>query len=193
MLVNPFSDQMIALLERDHADVIMAAKFEFDSGTTRVHTAVGDIVINGETYYGVGALGEVGSVAEENNTSAQSMQATLSGLDVSLIGIALNEECVDKKVDCYLVGVVDGVAQVADLLFRGFITANSVMSGGENAISYTISNIFEDWAYGLPDRYTDESQRALHNGDRFFRYVAQMAERSIYWGSKKDAPGFIYN
>ncbi len=30
------------------------------------------------------------------------------------------------------------------------------------------------------------------NGDRIFRYVAQMADQAIYWGSKKNAPAFIY-
>ena len=41
-------------------------------------------------------------------------------------------------------------------------------------------------------RNTDESHRRLHPDDRFFRYQNEMADRSIYWGSKKDAPGFIY-
>ncbi|MEQ4986178.1 hypothetical protein ABN080_01680 [Proteus sp. fly-1089] len=47
-------------------------------------------------------------------------------------------------------------------------------------------------ACSLPDRFTDESWSSRRQGDRIFRYVAQMAERAIYWGSKKDAPAFIY-
>lgn len=73
------------------------------------------------------------------------------------------------------------------------VSGTGATSGDTNALQYTVSNIFEDWQRPFPDRYTDESHQAAQPGDRIFRYVAQMAERSIYWGSKKDAPGFTYS
>ncbi len=193
MLFSPFSDDLLSAMEQPNVALVLAAEIDFPSGVTRVHTGTGTVIINGQTFLGVGNLGDVGSVTEENSTSSSTMSMALSGLDMSLVGETLNEEVIGCNVVCYLAVMNDqGVVTGANVLFEGFITDTSLQAGQQNALSYVIANVFERWSQGLPDRYTDESQQRLYPGDRFFRYVAQMAERSIFWGSKKDAPGFTY-
>lgn len=193
MLFSPFSDDLLSAMEQPNVALVLAAEIDFPSGVTRVHTGTGTVIINGQTFLGVGNLGDVGSVTEENSTSSSTMSMALSGLDMSLVGGTLNEEVIGCNVVCYLAVMNDqGVVTGANVLFEGFITDTSLQAGQQNALSYVIANVFERWSQGLPDRYTDESQQRLYPGDRFFRYVAQMAERSIFWGSKKDAPGFTY-
>lgn len=193
MLFSPFSDDLLSAMEQPNVALVLAAEIDFPSGVTRVHTGTGTVIINGQTFLGVGNLGDVGSVTEENSTSSSTMSMALSGLDMSLVGETLNEEVIGCEVVCYLAVMNDqGVVTGANVLFEGFITDTSLQAGQQNALSYVIANVFERWSQGLPDRYTDESQQRLYPGDRFFRYVAQMAERSIFWGSKKDAPGFTY-
>lgn len=193
MIFSPFSESVMNAMDKDVVTMVLAVAIHFDSGTTRVHSGTGTIVIDGQTFLGVGTLGQVGSVTEENTTSSSTMSLTLSGLDMTLVGQTLNENCIGSNVTVY-VGVMNEQGQVvsANVLFEGFISDTAMQAGNTNAISYVVSNVFEKWSTGLPDRYTDESQQRLHPGDRFFRYVAQMAERSIYWGNKKDAPGFHY-
>lgn len=194
MLYSPFSDTLLDAMEQPNVCLVLAAEIDFPSGVTRVHTGTGVVIIDGKTFIGVGVLGDVGAVKEENNTSASNMSMALSGLDMALVGETLNEECVGRSVIAYIACMNDkGQAIGANVLFEGFISDTAMEAGSRSALSYVVSNIFERWSLGLPDRYTDESQRRLHEGDRFFRYIAQMAERSIYWGSKKDAPAFIYN
>lgn len=193
MLFSPFSDDLLSAMEQPNVALVLAAEIDFPSGVTRVHTGTGTVIINGQTFLGVGNLGDVGSVTEENSTSSSTMSMALSGLDMSLVGETLNEEVIGCNVVCYLAVMNDqGVVTGANVLFEGFITDTSLQAGQQNALSYVIANVFERWSQGLPDRYTDESHQRLYPGDRFFRYVAQMAERSIFWGSKKDAPGFTY-
>lgn len=194
MLYSPFSDSMVDYLSRDRVTPVIAASIEFDSGTVYVHSGTGTIVLNGFVYYGMGRMGSVDDVSETNTTSPTQLKLTLSGLDMALFATTLNERCVGKPAEIYLV-VLDesGVAQVADLIFKGKVSSTGATAGETNALQYTVSNIFEDWQRAFPDRYTDESHQAAQPGDRIFRYVAQMAERSIYWGSKKDAPGFTYS
>lgn len=193
MLFSPFSNSLLSAMEQPNVALVLAAEIDFPSGITRVHTGTGIVIINGQTFLGVGTLGDVGSVTEENSTSSSTMSMALSGLDMSLVGETLNEEVIGRNVICYLAVMNDqGVVTGANVLFEGFITDTALQAGQQNALSYVIANVFERWSQGLPDRYTDESQQRLHPGDRFFRYVAQMAERSIFWGSKKDAPGFTY-
>lgn len=193
MLFSPFSDTLLDAMEQPNVSLVLAAEIDFPSGVTRVHTGTGVVVINGQTFLGVGTLGDVGSVTEENSTSSSTMSMALSGLDMSLVGETLNEEVIGRNVVCYIAVMNDqGNVIAANILFEGFITDTALQAGQQNALSYVISNVFERWSQGLPDRYTDESQQRLYPGDRFFRYIAQMAERSIFWGSKKDAPGFSY-
>lgn len=193
MLFSPFSDDLLSAMEQPNVALVLAAEIDFPSGVTRVHTGTGTVIINGQTFLGVGNLGDVGSVTEENSTSSSTMSMALSGLDMSLVGETLNEEVIGCNVVCYLAVMNNqGVVTGANVLFEGFITDTSLQAGQQNALSYVIANVFERWSQGLPDRYTDESHQRLYPGDRFFRYVAQMAERSIFWGSKKDAPGFTY-
>lgn len=194
MLYSPFSDEMVDWLSRDRVTALIAANIQFESGTVYVHSGTGQIVLNGFVYYGMGKMGAVDDVGETNSTSPSQLKLTLSGLDLSLFATTLNERCVGRQANIYLVVMDDsGVVRAADLIFQGKVSSTGATAGETNALQYTVSNIFEDWQRPFPDRYTDESHQAAQPGDRIFRYVAQMAERSIYWGSKKDAPGFTYS
>ncbi|EGT4305908.1 hypothetical protein [Franconibacter daqui] len=194
MLYSPFSDSMVDYLSRDRVTAVIAAQVQFESGTAYVHSGTGTLVLGGYVYYGVGALGAVDDVQESGTTSPTQLKLTLSGLDLSLFAKTLNERCVGRQAEIYLVAMDDsGVARVADLIFKGKVSSTGATAGETNALQYTVSNVFEDWQRPFPDRYTDESHQAAQPGDRLFRYVAQMAERPIYWGSKKDAPGFTYS
>ncbi|PTA87450.1 hypothetical protein CWM66_26340 [Kosakonia sp. H7A] len=194
MLYSPFSDAMVDWLSRDRVTALIAANIQFESGTVYVHSGTGQIVLNGFVYYGMGKMGAVDDVGETNSTSPSQLKLTLSGLDLSLFATTLNERCVGRQANIYLVVMDDGgVVRAADLIFQGKVSSTGATAGETNALQYTVSNIFEDWQRPFPDRYTDESHQAAQPGDRIFRYVAQMAERSIYWGSKKDAPGFTYS
>ncbi|WP_373962483.1 hypothetical protein [Kosakonia sacchari] len=194
MLYSPFSDAMVDWLSRDRVTAVIAAHIQFESGTVYVHSGTGTIVLNGFVYYGMGKMGAVDDVGETNSTSPAQLKLTLSGLDLSLFATTLNERCVGRQANIYLVVIDDsGVVRAADMIFQGKVSSTGATAGETNALQYTVSNIFEDWQRPFPDRYTDESHQATQPGDRIFRYVAQMAERSIYWGSKKDAPGFTYS
>lgn len=194
MLYSPFSDAMVDWLSRDRVTAVIAANIQFESGTVYVHSGTGTIVLNGFVYYGMGKMGAVDDVGETNSTSPAQLRLTLSGLDLSLFATTLNERCVGRQANIYLVVMDDsGVVRAADMIFQGKVSSTGATAGETNALQYTVSNIFEDWQRPFPDRYTDESHQSTQPGDRIFRYVAQMAERSIYWGSKKDAPGFTYS
>lgn len=194
MMYSPFSDSMLDWLSRDRVTVAIAANIQFESGTAYVHSGTGNLVIGGFVYYGMGRMGSIDDVTENNTTSPSQLKMTLSGLDLSLFAKTLNERCVGRPAEIFLVAIDDnGKAQVADLIFQGKVSSTGATAGETNALQYTVSNIFEDWQRPFPDRFTDESHQAAQPGDRIFRYVAQMSERSIFWGSKKDAPGFTYS
>ncbi|WP_265494602.1 hypothetical protein [Providencia heimbachae] len=192
MLYHPFSNDMVNAINNG-SELIIAAKLELKSGITRAHTGVGNVIIAGEVYQGVGSLGKIESVTESNSTSPQQLILSLSGFDSLLIADVMNERSRGRNVSLLLVALdQNGKPALAEVIFAGQISNIGVSTGSVNEVSVTVSNRFERWSNGLPDRFTDESWVKRHKGDRIFRYVAQMAERAIYWGSKKDAPTFIY-
>ena len=194
MFFSPFSEEVADLLMQDRVIIALAAKISFDSGIVYVHSGTGPIVLGGYVFHGMGSLGSVDDAGESHTTSPTQLKLTLSGLDLSLLSITLNENCVGREAELYLVILDDaGQPKANNLLFKGKITATSARAGDDNAIQYTISNVFEDWQRPWAERFTDESHKTTQPGDRIFRYVAQMSERSIYWGRKKDAPGFVYS
>ncbi|WP_140920882.1 hypothetical protein [Limnobaculum xujianqingii] len=194
MFYSPFSESVSELLMQGRVSVGLAAQIHFDSGTVYVHSGTGPIVLDGYVYYGMGRLGSVDDAGESHTTSASQLKLTLSGLDVSLLASTLNENCVGREAAIYLLVFNENDQVVANnLLFKGKVSATGATAGDTNALQYTLSNVFEDWQRPWSDRFTDESHKANFPDDRIFRYVAQMAERSIYWGSKKDAPGFTYS
>ncbi|MEQ5239466.1 hypothetical protein [Proteus terrae] len=192
MQYHPFSDAMVNAIN-EGAYIVLAARLDLKSDVTCAHTGVGQLIIAGETYLGVGSLGEISQLKENKTTSPPQLQLKLAGFDKSLVGMVMNEQSRGREVRLMMVAIgEEGKPLLAEVLFVGQITSINVVSGEENAVCVNVSNRFERWSIGLPDRFTDESWSSRRQGDRIFRYVAQMAERAIYWGSKKDAPAFIY-
>lgn len=193
MIYHPFSDGMVNAIN-EGCYLVVAAKLDLKSGVTCVHTGTGNLIVAGEVYQGVGQFGSIESVKEGLSTSPTQLLLSLSGFDSKLVGEVLNERSRGRDVRLMLVAIneEDGKPLLADIIFAGQIANLSVTTGEDNSIGLTVSNRFERWSIGLPDRFTDESWSKRHKGDRIFRYVAQMAERAIYWGSKKNAPAFIY-
>ncbi|BDR98567.1 hypothetical protein [Proteus mirabilis] len=192
MKYHPFSNDMVKAINEGYY-LVVASRLDLKSGVVRAHTGVGNIIIAGEIYQGVGQFGAIESVGENMTTSPQQLIMKLSGFDSSLIGEVMNERIRGRNAQLMLVALnEEAKPALAEVLFAGQISTIGVTTGEENEIAVTVSNRFERWSYGLPDRFTDESWSKRKKGDRIFRYVAQMADRAIYWGSKKNAPAFIY-
>ncbi|WP_254702172.1 hypothetical protein [Proteus mirabilis] len=191
MQYHPFSDAMVNAIN-EGAYIVLAARLDLKSGVTCAHTGVGQLIIAGETYLGVGSLGEISQLKENKTTSPPQLQLKLAGFDKSLVGMVMNEQSRGREVRLMMAAIgEEGKPLLAEILFVGQITSINVVSGEENAVCVNVSNRFERWSIGYPiDSLMNLGRQ--EGKDRIFRYVAQMAERAIYWGSKKDAPAFIY-
>ncbi len=186
-----FTEEFLTALDQPDVTVCLAVELDFPSGVTRVHSALGPLTIDGQTYLGVGALGEIGIVTEDGSLTSKSVSVILNGLDASIVGTVLNEKCVGRPGRVMFVCFDSlGAAISANVLYQGYISGSAMTAGDVNAVSYTLSNVFERWKEGLPDRYTEESHLASYPGDHIMSKVGQMAERPIYWGAKQDALPF---
>lgn len=185
---------LLAELGKDSVNLALAVSIDYPTlGPVRAHSGVGDLSIAGEIYTGVGQLGEISPVNQGSESQPGELTLTLSGLDGSLLTEVMNTRCQGAKIKVWLVVLNDDhQAQGAALLFTGRLSTQRIAHGETSTIEVTAVDRMADWQRGSADRFSDESHQQRHPGDRFFRYVSQMVERPIYWGSKKDAPGFRY-
>lgn len=178
--------------QKDNPRVVYGVKVKYKGGPVRAHTGVGDLIVEGEVYLGVGQLGEIDPISQDNNTAPNSLKLQLNGLDPTLVAEILNNRNIGAQAEVYLIALDDDErAAGATLLFLGEVSEQVYgFSVDSCTAQITCADKLVSWSRGATERFSDESHKARTLGDRFFRFVAQMAERAIYWGSKKDAPGF---
>lgn len=174
----------LALSEND-IRLAFAVEIQWAEITARFHTGVGDLVINGVTFSGVGALGEIGTIKENSASSPSKVDITLTGFDDSLRGEVLRARYHGRPVTIWLSALNDDwQTEAAEVVFKGKITDSKVKIGEKNTIKITASNRFEDWDKKRADRFNDESQNARHPGDRALKYVCDTSKREITFAGK---------
>lgn len=194
MMYYPFNSALVAELAKPHVELGFAVEVITPGGDIiRVHTGVGEVVVGGEIYLGLGTLGSISQQKIDGGTSPKDLNLTLSLIDSQMMALALNERVVGGSVKIAICAFAeDGSVAAAATAYTGSITGVSAITGDENTVTYSCANEMNEWDKVCSWRYNDDSHQQRYPGDRFFRYTGQMAERTIAWGSRRDAPGFIY-
>ena len=193
-MIQLFDDKTLVALDQDTVPACLAVEIHYPNGAVRVHSGVGDITVNGYSYKGVGALGGVDPVKQDSKTAPGRLNLSLTGLDGTLLTEVLNTKCQGSIAKVWLVVLdKDEIFVSATLLFSGRVSSQRIKYGKKAAITVELVDRLADWERGITDRFSDESHQARQPNDHFFRYITQMAEKPIYWGSDKNAPPFRYN
>ncbi|MGJ8525167.1 hypothetical protein LMG33818_000875 [Halomonadaceae bacterium LMG 33818] len=197
MQYAPFSESVLQLLSTESPLIAMAAELDFQDDPAYLHTGTGEIIVDGKTYYGVGQFGTIDAAQESfSDQSSKTINLTISGLDSQMIRSTMVEKC-RGRFGRLLIVVFDKDGNYAsDILFSGRMDAAKYEYGGnqgDNKITVPLVDRMAEWNRTGTERWTDESHRARHDGDRFFYAVAQMADWPLYWGQKQDAQPFNYS
>lgn len=166
-------------------NIFSAVKMEFDSATIGLWSGYSDITIAGVEYLGTGALLGISEVEETSEISARGVTITVSGLDESILAIALNEPYQNRALSV-LIGTIDGTTVDSYTLFRGRMDVMKISeSGGTTSISITAENRLIDLERPRSARYTSEDQKRLFAGDKGLDYVADIQDKALLWGVEK--------
>ena len=162
-----------------------AVEISWPKITARFHTGLGDLIIDGATFSGVGNLGKIGSLKEKTDNSPTRIDITLSGFDDSLRGEVMRARYHGRAVKVWLVALNNDLQPKAvEVVFKGKIIDSKVKVGKKNLITVKASNRLEDWDKKRADRFNDESQKSRHAGDRVFKYVSDTTKREITFAGK---------
>lgn len=162
-------------------------KFEFDSGTLRFWTGIGEITWNSEIYVGSGNLISVSEVSETQELKAKGITFQLSGINASIISIAYTENYQGRPATFWLAAKDSNDAIIADpfISFKGKMDVMEDHDDGETAtITLSVESHLIDLERPKVRYYTDEDQQLEYPGDLFFEFVPALIEKEIILESK---------
>jgi hypothetical protein len=163
---------------------VILAELDFASGPVRVSSAPFPLSHQGQVFAGVGALGAASAVAEGAELQGYAIQLTLSAIPVELVSVALADQYQGRQGRLWL-AFLDEAHQMQGeplFIFAGRMDTCDLEIGETATITLTIQNRLADWERPRLRRYTDEDQQSVYDGDLGLQFVAQMAEKTIYWG-----------
>jgi hypothetical protein len=170
---------------------------DFPDGAVRLWTGQYNKTFSDEfgggTYLGVGSMGNISPITETTEVAAKGMDLTLSGIPTEYVSLALSGSYRGGDASVYLILFNSNLSSYEKLtVFKGTMDQMII---NENGNSSTINVKCESRLVALNRprdiRYTDEAQKALYPNDTGLRFIASMADKSIYWGNS--APGSTGN
>ena len=160
----------------------------FQTGPIYVWSGYGQIVWNGQTWLGMGSLGNVSMIEEGVNVQARGITLSLSGFDSNLLGLVMNELVNGSPATLYL-GLFGGapLALLADPIpvWAGRTDQAKISVSGDSAtISINCESRLLDLNQSAARRYTNDDQHMEYPQDRGLEFVYTIIETIITWGSK---------
>lgn len=162
-----------------------AVKMDFSGGAVLVWTGYGNITIDSETYVGSGDILGISGLTETADVQANGITVTLTGLNSSLVSLALSEAYQGRDCKVYF-GALSSGAVVADpyLVFSGRMDVMTIEdSGNVSDITVTAESRLIDLDRARNRRYTTEDQKIDYPDDRGLEFVADLQDKQIIWGA----------
>lgn len=118
---------LLAALESGHWRPVAAAWLDWPGGAVRYHSRRGALVLDGETWQGVGDLGGVEGLSESEGLAVREVVLSLTGFMADQIEKVRGVKIRNRPAELYIGAVDAGERQVGSLvrLFRGRMRAKS--------------------------------------------------------------------
>lgn len=182
-----YSDDFIEQMTSEGAIIGYAGDFDFPSGMLRNHTGVGNVIINGSTYFGVGELGSVGSVENVSDANPASVDVSLVGVPSELFTEVMQANIRGSSVTIYkVVFAPTGYVLAAEPVVVGQVVDYSWSLQESGSITISVADEFNLYERPLQKYYTNSSWAKDHSGDKFWQYVSQLSSKTVYWGNRED-------
>ncbi len=178
---------------KDSVYMFVAVDFDFPSAHVRIWSGVGDLVIGGNTYTGMGDLGTISVPQERAGLTLERKTYQLAGPDVSLIPEAELDASFGKSVTEYF-GFINpttrALVATPEIKWEGRIDAIRRVDSPDNPIIEVNAEhrmVLLDQTDGW--RYTHEHQQQFFSGDTGFEEVAAIQLKEVIWGGASVNPG----
>jgi len=156
----------------------------FDSTTISFTTMPYNIEVGSTTYIGVGNLGEIDTVQESTSIQGLSLNITLSGINPSIIPVALREDYQGRRATISILFLEKDFSQIGEpvLTFDGLMDYMNINYGRDSFITLTLESKFAEWERNKTKRYNSVDQRDRYPTDKGLDFVEEIEQKDIPWG-----------
>jgi len=177
-------------INASHLHEVVMVKFEFDT-PVYVHSGIGTIVYNSNSYLGVGDFGGVTDARESEMLGPQPITLTLSAVNSTYLGEALDAGNYGDPVTIYIGYRQDDGTLVDDpwVVWKGTFEYASLSLGSANAISIVCQHDLAMLNDSDGSRFTDEDQQQRFSGDVGFEFVQDSITAKLVWGGGRVSIG----
>lgn len=165
----------------------VAVALDFPSGIARWNSSPADIVIDGQTFLGVGALGTISATEEGIELRSYGMTVGITGVPRDAIALALGQAYQGRPGTIWEVVLNSTTWQpVASpiVIFRGRMDQMDIGLGTTAQVTVRLENRLTDWERPKIRRYTDADQRKRDPQDGAFRFLPATTEKEIIWPAR---------
>ena len=162
---------------------VVFAKLDFATAPVYVNTSHMTLTFGDNDYLGVGNFGGVSAITETADTQATGIELSLSGVDASLLSIALNEDYQGRGAEIYLGFLDTGYSLIADpdLVFRGRMDIMPISIGEAAEIKLTVESRLADLLRPRVILFNNSDQQDIYPADKGLEFVEEMVEKQIVW------------
>lgn len=177
---------LLTAAQQEKLSLIMLVKLELDT-PIYAHTGVGNLIYEGNTYEGVGNLGNISAVSENLILENQEIDLSLSGINSAYISLLLNENFQGKIATIYwgLRNLITNALIAPTVIFKGLISNDNIAAGKNASITLKLSHPFVRWKRSKVSRYTDAEQKALYPTDKGLEFINRLIDQQIIWGREE--------
>lgn len=140
------------------------------------------------TYSGSKKLTSIDTIPLTDDLSVRNVKVTLNILDDAVNNFVRGNNLRNARIQIHR-GIFDpanfALVAPAELDFVGFVDGapiNTPAIGGEANCELACVSHTRELTRTSADTRSDESQKARHGGDRFYKYASVMGQRQIFWG-----------
>ncbi len=168
-----------------HVEEVTLVEMDLPSGYLRLHTRIGDLVANGNTFLGVGKFGSISDIDEDAALRPAGVTFTLSGVDSALVTSARTEAYHGRAVvvyEGYLNVTTLALIAAPEVKFRGSMDKMVIDLGTENSsITVHAEGELARWNRSSGLLFTAESQRLLYPNDKGLDNIIKIQNRTVNW------------
>jgi len=153
----------------------------------RCWTGIGDLSWGGQTWKGIGNLGNISAVQELLGPQAGSVKLSLAGVAPEMRALALantSAGCLTKIwLACFTEAPITGIWSVIDAPWQCFSGTSDTHKISGGVIELTVETDLARLKQSKVSRYTNQEQQRHWPDDTGFRFGATIGDAQLYWGT----------
>jgi hypothetical protein len=175
---------MVAAITSNTVSPCILVDLTLATGVQHIWSGVGSLAYGGNTYLGVGSLGQIGDVAEGCEVKADGTSITLSGIDSTLLNDSLLDIQLGAPATVWFAVFQNGALLGAPYpLFVGTVDQPTIpISADSIAITLKLETRMTNLQRASNRRYTSADQNYYYPADSGFNWVETLSDIALVWG-----------